>query len=185
VLHLEPGESVVVIGAGGGVGLHAVALASLLGLNVLAITTSAAKVAAVRAHGAHEVVVSRGGRFAADVKGATYGGAEAVLDPVGAPTVVEALHALRPGGRYVLLGNVTARDLPVPAGLLLLKGLRMLSSVGITAAGLTQLLALVADGSVSPEVADVVPLDDAARCHRALEARAVTGRLVLSPGRVT
>jgi D-arabinose 1-dehydrogenase-like Zn-dependent alcohol dehydrogenase len=181
VLDVEAGQSLVVPGAGGGVGLHAVGLARRLGLHVVAVTTSPTKVAAIRSYGADDVVVAEDGAFAGRIKDLTGGGADFVLDPVGQPTLVEAMHALRPGGRYVLVGNVTARDLTVPAGLLLLKGLRLLSSVGVTAAGLSEVLQFVAEGAMSPAISDVVPLAEAARCHALLEQGQVTGRLVLSP----
>ncbi|WP_169576545.1 alcohol dehydrogenase catalytic domain-containing protein [Nocardioides halotolerans] len=185
VARVRPGEHALVTGAGGGVGLHAVRLAAHLGAEVVAVTTSSQKADAIRANGASHVVVASDGRFAAAVKELTGGGADVVLDPVGEVVLVEALHALRPGGRHVLLGNVTGDMLKIPAGLVMLKGLALLSSVGVTAAGLAELLGLVADRIITPTVAEVVPLAEAERCHRLLEQRRVTGRLVLAPERAS
>src|SRR5262249_9354533 len=97
---LQAGETVVISGASGGVGVHAIQVAKILGARVLAITTSAAKEERLRGLGADQVLLSPpDGGFHKAVQAATGGGADVALDLVGTPTLNGSLRSLRMNGR--------------------------------------------------------------------------------------
>ena len=177
---LAEGETVVVTGASGGVGAHAVQVAVALGARVIAITSGAAKAEALRRLGATEVVVSPELDFARAVKAATGGrGADVVLEIVGARTLAESLHAVRSGGRVVIVGNVEGKTATLRPAHLILKEVALLGTKSCTAEELSEVLRRVADGRLVAAVEGVVPLEDAAELHRRMEAGEGHGRLVL------
>ncbi|MBW0102403.1 zinc-binding dehydrogenase [Pseudonocardia sp. KRD-291] len=177
-----PGQVVVVTGAGGGVGLHTVALARHLGARVVGLVGSAAKVAAVRSAGAEAVVTSDadGLRDAVRTLGGRRG-AHVVVETTGAPTFATALRALAPRGRLVLVGNTEPGALPLDPGRTIVKELRVSGSAHADRDDLTEVVELVADGAITPVPAHRRPLAEVADAHAALDARTVTGRAVVTP----
>ena len=179
---VQPGETVLVTGASGGVGLQTVQLARLDGARVIAVTSSAAKVAALREAGAHEVVVSPKLDFAADVRRATGGfGVPVAIEIVGSATFAQTLKAMAPGGRVVVVGNLESGTIDLNPGLVIVKELEILGAYATTQAELETALRLTHEGQLSSFVTEVLPLRDAAAAHHRLENREVAGRLVLSP----
>lgn len=180
---VEVGESVLVTGAGGGLGMHAVQLARLAGAYVVAQTTSPGKADAIRAMGAHEVVVhERGADFSEAVKEATGGrGVDVAVDNVGSLLFTPTRRSLAIGGRWILIGQLGGEFVPFNPAQLFLKGISMLSATSTTRKQLEDCLALVARGAVKPVIAERLPLAEAARAHELVEAGAVTGRIVLQP----
>jgi D-arabinose 1-dehydrogenase-like Zn-dependent alcohol dehydrogenase len=178
-LGLAAGEALVVTGASGGVGLHAVAVAAAQRLAPIAITGSPDKVAAVRAAGATDVVVSERGRYAREVRERVPDGVAAVVDPT-AVALGESLRCLRHGGRVVVVGNVGAAQAPIEPALLIMKELGIVASRGASRAQLETLLALAANGTLRPHVAPPRAPEDIPRLHRDLERRRVTGKLVVA-----
>lgn len=182
VAHVVAGEQVLVTGASGGVGAHAVQVAKALGAKVLAATTRESKREALRALGADDVIVSTPAELHRAVKRATAGaGVDVVLDCVGTPTLNASLRSLRAGGRLVVVGNVTSDRWEVNPGFVILAELQIMGSAGCNRDDLEQVLAWVADGRVRPIIAAQLPLSAAADAHRRLEQQAVTGRIVLLP----
>lgn len=182
VAALQPGERVLVTGASGGVGMHAIQVARALDAHVIATTSSAAKREALLEIGAHEVVVGEPGELHRAVKRATAGqGVDVALDCVGTPTLNASLRALRAGGRLVVVGNVTGERWAVNPGFLILAELQVFGSAGCNRDDLQQVLAWVEQGRLRPVLQQVLPLSAAAHAHRMLESQAVTGRLVLDP----
>jgi D-arabinose 1-dehydrogenase-like Zn-dependent alcohol dehydrogenase len=176
------GETVLITGASGGVGLQAVQLARLDGARVIAVTSSAAKVAALYNAGAEEVVVAPGLEFAAAVRGLTAGdGVEVAIEIVGSATFAQTLKAMAPGGRVVVVGNLESGTVALNPGLVIVKELEILGAYATTAGELETALRLTHAGKLSPFVTEVLPLGDAAKAHIRLENRAVAGRLVLCP----
>jgi acryloyl-coenzyme A reductase len=171
------GEVVVVTGAGGGVGIHAVQVAKALGCRVIGVTRTEEKAEAVRRAGADFVVV--GSSFAEEVR-RTHGGADLVLEAVGEPTMAESIRSLKWGGRLVLVGNVTAGTFPLPLGLVILKGLSVLGSVGSTVRTMREALEMMARGTVKPVVREVRLEDYEAAFSSLREGRAL-GRFVFRP----
>jgi D-arabinose 1-dehydrogenase-like Zn-dependent alcohol dehydrogenase len=180
---VQMGESVLVTGSGGGLGVHAVQLARLAGARVIAQTTSPGKVEQLRALGAHEVVVhGRGEDFSAEVKRVTGGrGVDVAVDNVGSLLFTPIRKSIAVRGRWILIGQLTGEFVPFNPAQLFLKGISMLSATSTTRKQLQDCLALVAAGAVKPIVASALPLTEARRAHELVEAGAVAGRIVLKP----
>jgi len=178
---LKPGERVLITGASGGVGMHAIQVATALGAKqVIAVTSSGSKVAALEALGAH-VVVSSDLKFHRQVKALSDGGVDVVLDGVGAPTLNASIRSVRPMGRVVVVGNVTVARHEVNPGYLILNEVCLTGTSSCTRDDLRTVLSWVEQGTLRPVVAARLPLAHAAQAHRQLEAKNVTGRLVLEP----
>jgi len=120
---IAPGETVLVLGAGGGLGLAAVELATLLGARVIAAASSAEKRAAALAQGAAHAVEATDGRLRAALQAQIGRGAvDVVFDPVGGGLAEEALREMRWGGRFVTLGYASDEIPRIPLNLVMLKG---------------------------------------------------------------
>jgi acryloyl-coenzyme A reductase len=177
-----PEDTVLVTGASGGVGLQAVQLARLDGARVIAVTSNPSKVEAVLAAGAHEVVVSPGLDFAAEVRRRTGGaGVDVAIEIVGSPTFAQTLRCMASGGRVVVVGNVDTGSVQLNPGLLIVKELEILGAYATTAAELDEALGLLCRGELQAHVSAGLPLGEAARAHGLLEQKQVSGRLVLLP----
>ncbi|RZT87127.1 D-arabinose 1-dehydrogenase-like Zn-dependent alcohol dehydrogenase [Pseudonocardia sediminis] len=186
-----PGQVVIVTGAGGGVGLHTVALARHLGARVVGVVGSPAKADAVRAAGADSVHpcadITAGAAISAhDLRDAVRAlgsrrGAHVVIETTGAPTFSTALRALAPRGRLVLVGNTVPGPLPLDPGLTIVKELRVSGSAHADRDDLTEVVELVADGAITPVPARRRPLSEVADAHAELDARTVIGRSVVIP----
>jgi len=181
--HVEPGETALVTGAGGGLGMHAIQLARLAGAYVVAQTTSPDKVAMIREMGAHAVVVGeRGGDFSALVKKETDGrGVDVVVDNVGSPLFEPTRRSIAAGGRWLLIGQLTGEFVPFNPAQLFLKSISMLSATSTTRRQLEDSLALVARGQIRPVISRSLPLADAAHAHEVVERGEAVGRIVLRP----
>jgi D-arabinose 1-dehydrogenase-like Zn-dependent alcohol dehydrogenase len=179
---VKRGETVLITGASGGVGLQAVQLARLDGARVIAVTSNQAKLAALYNAGAHEVVVAPDLEFAAAARRLTGGeGVNVAIEIVGSATFAQTLRAMSPGGRVVVVGNLESGTIDLNPGLVIVKELEILGAYATTQGELETALALTHAGKLSPFVTEVLPLGDAAKAHVRLENRAVAGRLVLCP----
>jgi D-arabinose 1-dehydrogenase-like Zn-dependent alcohol dehydrogenase len=178
---LRSGERVLISGASGGVGLHAVQIARALGAHVVAVTSSASKAEALTRAGAHDVVISADLSFHKEVKRRTAGGVDVALDCVGAPTLNASIRSLRPMGRCIVAGNVTVARFEINPGLAILSELTLAGTSGCSREDLSCVLDWVRDGTLAPVLAEVLPLERAADAHRRLEDKGVVGRLVLAP----
>lgn len=198
VARLQPGETVLVPGAGGGVGLYAVQLAKWLGAGlVIGAASSAAKRAAAQAHGADVVIDYTQPDWPEQVREHTSGrGADVVLEQSGGAAFAQSLQCLAPFGRLVVLGMAGREPLHFDAAaqlaffynpalnqtlhvfnLGLWFGLQPTIAVG----ALEELIGLAATARLTIPVAHVLPLAQAAEAHRLIEARATTGKVVLKP----
>jgi NADPH:quinone reductase-like Zn-dependent oxidoreductase len=181
VAGLELGESVLVTGASGGVGLMAIQLAKLSGARVIAATGNARKEAALREAGADEVLVLDGGSFAQQVKNLTDGGAHIALELTGAATFRESLRSLRTRGRLVVIGNIDVGKVSVALGPLILFAHRIEGARSYSRRDLETCFELVLRGQLSPVIDRTLPLESARAAHELLEARQVCGRVLLIP----
>jgi NADPH:quinone reductase-like Zn-dependent oxidoreductase len=178
----QAGERLLVTGAGGGLGVHAVQMARLCGAHVVAQTSSPAKIDLIRSMGADEVVVSRDGRFADEVRRVTGGeGVDVVCDNVGAPVFQEALRACARGGRYVLVGELTGEPVTFSTARLFLKGVSLLSTMSTSRTQLADVIEMVRLGRIKPTITERFPLAEAARVHRLMVDRKLSGRVLLMP----
>ncbi len=180
---VAPADAVLVTGASGGVGLHAIQVARAAGATVLAASTSPDRAAALREAGAHHVVLHRRGEdFSAAVRALTGGeGVDVAIDTVGTPVFRPTRRSLARGGRWVLVGQLTGDFVPFNPAQLFLKGVSMLSATSVTREELRRCLLLLASGAVRAMVDSTLPLAAAAEAHRRLEAGTPLGRLTLSP----
>ena len=180
---LTAGESVLVTGAGGGLGVHAVQLARLAGAHVVAQTTSPEKAERIRTLGAHEVIVhARGEDFSGAVKKATGGqGVDVAIDNVGSQLFDAIRRSLATGGRWIMIGQLTGQFVPFNPAQLFLKSISMLSATSTTRKQLQDCLALVARGAVKPIISLALPLERAAEAHVLVESGKAVGRIVLRP----
>jgi acryloyl-coenzyme A reductase len=141
---VRPGMRVLVTGAGGGVGIHAVQIAKAYGAEVIAVTTPA-KAEAVSKYADH-VVTSKS--FSEEVK--KLGGADGAVEAVGGPALEQTIRSLNWGSRIALIGNVDPQPTPVALGLLILKEVEILPVIQGNRKDLEEALQLLAKGAVKP-----------------------------------
>ena len=180
---VQMGETVLITGAGGGLGLHAIQLARLAGARVLAQTTSADKVELIRKMGAHEVVLhKRGEPFAPLVRDMTQGqGADVIIDNVGTVLFEDMRKSLAIQGRWLMIGQLTGDFVPFNPAQFFLKNQSLLSVTSTSRSQLEDVLTLIQRGQVTPVIERKLPLSEAAQAHQAVEAGRTTGRWLLSP----
>jgi NADPH:quinone reductase len=123
VARVQAGEELVVLGAGGGVGLAAVQLGSVLGVSVTAVASSDEKLSVARRYGAKHLINHRTGDLRGALKSALPTGADAVVDPVGGELSEPALRSLARGGRFVTIGYASGVIPRIPLNLVLVKGI--------------------------------------------------------------
>jgi D-arabinose 1-dehydrogenase-like Zn-dependent alcohol dehydrogenase len=180
---VQMGETVLITGAGGGLGLHAIQLARLAGARVLAQTTSADKVELIRKMGAHEVVLhKRGEPFAPLVRDMTQGqGADVIIDNVGTVLFEDMRKSLAIQGRWLMIGQLTGDFVPFNPAQFFLKNQSLLSVTSTSRSQLEDVLTLMQRGQVTPVIERKLPLSEVAQAHQAVEAGRTTGRWLLSP----
>ena len=179
------GERVLVLGAGGGLGIHGVQLARLAGAEVIAVTTSPEKAAQIEAHGAHHVVVTaRAEDFSREVLRLTAGrGVDVVIDNVGSPVFSSARKSLAHFGRWVLVGQVSGEYVPFNPAQLFFRGITMLSAKNATREQLKDVLDLQKRRMIHAVTPERYVLDDSAQAHVAVESGRSFGRVLILPGK--
>jgi NADPH:quinone reductase len=189
VARVQPGERLVVLGAGGGVGLAAVQLGTLLGASVTAVASSEAKLAVATAHGAVAVINHRAGDLRQMLRGAFPDGVDVVVDPVGGNLAEPALRALRWGGRFVTVGYASGTVPRIPLNLVLLKGCQILGfqfrdfaahEGEELARNEAALLELLAAGKALPHIGATFKLSEAAAALRHVADGKAIGKVVLA-----
>ncbi len=174
------GDTVLVTGAGGGLGLHQIQIAKTLHTRVIAVTSSPDKEAAIRAAGADEVIVTTDGGFSKEawrLTGKT--GVNIVLENVVSSTIGESLRSCAAHAVVVVLGNVEARPIQLDPGLVIGRRLRICGSGNATYADVSMALHLLESGSIQPVIHRILPFPDVAEGHRLMESRHTTGRVIL------
>jgi len=180
VAQTEPGQVVLITGAGGGLGLHQIQVAKSVQAHVIAVTTSADKADVVRAAGADEVVISPDLKFSREVWRLTgKQGADVVLENVVTGTFGESLRSCAQQATVVVLGNIGARPVEIDPGLVIVRRIRIAGSGNATFKDVHMALHLMATKAVKPFIGRVLPFPHAAQGHALMERRAVTGRVVL------
>lgn len=182
VLAVQPGDRVLVQGGSSAVGTMAIQMARALGGAVIATGTSPAKFELMRRCGANQVVDTRGAGWSKDLDPVHH-----VLDLVGKATFQESVSLLRPGGRLAFVGGISGGEVTFSAwdlmGPVTLTGY---SSETLTRDALSEsirhIARLAAQGALAVHQVLRVPLREAARAHREMEAGQVAGRVVLTAG---
>jgi NADPH2:quinone reductase len=164
VARVRSGDEVIVLGAGGGVGLAAVQLAVQLGASVTAVASSAEKLDVAASYGARHLINHRSAPLRDALREALPDGADAVVDPVGGELSEPALRSLRRGGRFATVGFASG-DIPrIPLNLVLVKGITVLGfqfqdvPTDEFTRNEDELRSLLVSGSVRPHVGAVYPL---------------------------
>ncbi|MGB8651170.1 MAG: NADPH:quinone oxidoreductase family protein [Mycobacteriales bacterium] len=182
---LQPGQTVLVHGAAGGIGVATIQLAKVLGARVIAVVSTEAKGDIARKAGADEVVMADG--FLAAVR--ALGGADVVMDPVGGDRFTDSLRALRPEGQVLVVG-FTAGSIPeVKVNRLLLNNISVVG-VGWGAWWMTRpeylqeqwdrLLPHLASGALVPLLGNSYPLEQAAEALLELDERRALAKVLLT-----
>ncbi|MBD9396653.1 NADPH:quinone oxidoreductase family protein [Pseudomonas sp. PDM11] len=188
---LKPGETLLVLGAAGGVGLAAVEIGKAMGAKVIAAASSAEKLEVARNAGADELINYIEQSLKDEVKKLTNGqGVDVIYDPVGGPLFEEAFRCMGWNGRFLVVGFAAGGGIPaLPANLPLLKGA---SLVGVfwgsfaqrqpadNAENFRQLFAWHAEGKLKPLVSQTFPLERGGEAIDALGQRKAVGKLVVT-----
>lgn len=189
---LQPGETLLVTGAAGGVGIAAVQLGKAMGARVIAAASSEQKLAVAKDSGADELIDYSDGQLKDKVKALTGGkGADVIYDPVGGALFDQCLRCVNWYGRILVIG-FAAGDIPkAPINLILLKSCQV---VGVfygawsarapdeNRANFRDILAFHAAGKIKPVVGGVHPLENYAKALNDLAQRRAIGKIVVTPG---
>ena len=188
---LRPGETLLVLGAAGGVGLAAVELGKALGARVIAAAGGAAKLDVCRAAGADAVIDYEHDDQREAIRAATDGrGSDVILDPVGGRFSEPALRAIAWRGRHLVVGFANGTIPNVPWNVVLLKGAAVVGvfwgdfqrkEPAAHAAAMERMLAWMAEGRLAPLVSRRYALEDTAQALNDMAARRVTGKVVIVP----
>jgi NADPH2:quinone reductase len=185
VARIQPGDAVVVLGAGGGVGLAAVQLAAALGGVVTAVASTAEKLDVAASYGATHLVNHRTSDLRQALREALPEGANAVIDPVGGDLSEPALRSLRRGGRFVTIGYASGVIPRIPLNLVLVKGITVLGfqfqdvPPDEFIRNEEELRNLLAARTVSPHICAVYPLAEASRALRHVADGRAVGKVVV------
>jgi NADPH2:quinone reductase len=187
---LKAGETLLVLGASGGVGIAAIQIGKAMGARVIAAASSDAKLAVCRQNGADELINYASEDLRSRVKALTAGkGIDVVYDPVGGPYSEPALRDMAWNGRFLVVGFAAGEIPKVPLNLALLKGC---SIVGVFWGAFTrnepernrrnneELMQLFAAGKVKPHIHATYPLERAAEALNEVLYKRVSGKVVLT-----
>jgi NADPH:quinone reductase-like Zn-dependent oxidoreductase len=178
---LRAGESVLIVGAGGGVNTASIQIAKLAGCQVYVVGSSAEKCAQAAALGA-DVVINRADEpnWSKAVYSATHKqGVDVVVDNVGQATLFDSIRSLKRGGRILIVGNTSGPQVELDIRYLFAKQISLIgSSMGPTR-DFVRVMTLVFEGMLKPVIGVTLPLEQIAEGHRLLEAGAVFGKVVL------
>ena len=188
---LQPGETLLVLGAAGGVGLAAIEIGKALGARVIAAASTDEKLAVCREHGADVLINYATEDLREAIKRETGGnGPDVIYDPVGGSYAEPAFRSIGWRGRYLVIGFANGEIPKLPLNLTLLKGA---SIVGVFwgaytarepdhfAADLEQMFSLVAKGELRPHISKRYPLAEGAQALEDLMNRRAVGKLIITP----
>jgi len=186
---VQPGDSILVYAAAGGVGLILCQWANQLGANIIGCVGSEEKAQLARANGCHHTILYRDEDIASRVREITNGvGVAVAYDSIGKATFDSSLDSLRPFGVLATYGNASGKVEPFNPAILAGKGslyvtrptlATHISTRALLQEGAERLFAVVAEGKVNINVNQSFALADCAEAHRQLEARETTGSTIL------
>ncbi|MBL4874668.1 MAG: NADPH:quinone oxidoreductase family protein [Rhodobacteraceae bacterium] len=184
--HLKAGETLLVLGASGGIGLTAVELGKMMGATVIACARGADKLAIAKQAGADHLIDSSTQDIREIVK--SLGGADVVYDPIGGDQFKAALRACNPEARIIPLGFASGEVPQIPANILLVKNITVVGlywggyakfKPSVLTDSFAQLFAWHAEGCLKPHVSHVLPLEQANEALQLLIDRKATGKVVV------
>jgi NADPH2:quinone reductase len=187
---LQKGETMLVLGAAGGVGTAAIEVGKCLGARVIAAASSKEKLAYCRERGADDVIDYKTEDLKERAKALSKGGVDVIYDAVGGEATEAALRAMAWGGRHLVIGFASGTIPKVPANLLLLKSCDLVGvfwgafahrSPEQNRAHVERLIGWLVEGRIHPQVDAVLPFEKAGEALARLERREVKGKIVLVP----
>lgn len=180
---VQPGESVFILGASGGVGTGAVQIAKMRGCIVYAAASSADKLERLKELGADVLVnYAEQPEFHRFIKGHTHGeGVDVVVNYTGGDTWVKSLKCVKLGGRLLTCGATAGYDPQTDIRYIWRKEMDIRGSDGWQRQDLIDLLEAVRSGQINPVIDRVLPLEETAEGHRLLEDREVFGKVIIVP----
>ncbi len=187
--HLAASETLLVLGAAGGVGLAAVELGKITGAHVIAAGSSEAKLQLARDYGADELVDYSEVKLKEAIRGLTDGrGVDVIFDPVGGDLFDDCLRSVAWNGRILVIGFAGGKIQSIPANLPLLKGSAIVgvfwgkfveSQPALNRDNNRELLEYLVEGRVKPHIGAVFPLSDGARALEMLASRQAMGKVIV------
>jgi NADPH2:quinone reductase len=190
---LTEGERVAVLGAAGGAGLAAIEIAKLMGARIIAVASSAEKLALAREHGADEGINYRTDDLKTKLKALTNPkGVDVLYDVVGGDSAEPSLRAMAWEGRYLVLGFASGAIPRIPLNLVLLKGCAIIGVFWTSfiereperhRTNMIQLLDWCKEGLISPHIHESFALIETGTALSLIEGRQVTGKVIVNPQR--
>jgi NADPH:quinone reductase-like Zn-dependent oxidoreductase len=178
---LQPGEDVLILGAGSGVGTAAIQIAKFFGARVITTASSDEKLDKARQLGADHTINHKSQKIRDEVRRITgKRGVDVVFEHVGTATWDDSIASLASAGRLVTCGATTGYDAKIDLRFLFSRQLSLLGSYMGTKCGLATVLKLVTAGKLKPVIDRVFPLSEAAAAHAYLESGQQFGKVVLS-----
>jgi NADPH2:quinone reductase len=190
VAEVDPGDTVLVLGAAGGVGLASVELAQILGAQVIAAVSSQAKADLCIERGAIAAINYEASDLRTELRDIAPEGLDVVIDPVGGPYAEAALRGMRWGGRFVTIGYASGEIPRIPLNLVLLKGpivkgfeIRTFAEhePDKSVRDQKELIALLAEGRIAPHISATYELNDTSAALRFVADRHATGKVLIVP----
>ncbi|MEO0989853.1 MAG: NADPH:quinone oxidoreductase family protein [Pseudomonadota bacterium] len=184
---LQSDETLLVLGAAGGVGLTAVEIGKLLGARVIAAARGPEKLEIAKKAGADHVIDVATADVKAEVR--ALGGADVVYDPVGGPLFEAALRSTNPDGRILAIGFASGTVPKIPANIILVKNISVIGfywggyrrfNGAAMAESIAALFGFYEEGRLKPHVSATYPLDEALQALDLLESRKSTGKIVVT-----
>jgi NADPH2:quinone reductase len=184
---LQAGETLLVLGAAGGVGMTAVELGKLMGARVIAVARGADKLAIAKQAGADHVIDATQGDLLAQLK--ALGGVDVVYDPVGGDQFKAAFRACRPEARIIVIGFASGSVPQIPANHLLVKNITVEGfywggylkfKPHVITDSLAKLTGWYQEGKLTPHISATFPLAEAQKGIDLLKARKSTGKVVIT-----
>lgn len=187
---LQPGETMLVLGAAGGVGLAAVEIGKAIGAKVVAAASSDEKCAICREHGADEVINYASEDLREGIKRTCGRGPDVIYDPVGGKYTEAAFRSIGWRGRHLIIGFADGTIPALPLNLALLKGASLMGVFWGDFArrepanhmkGVAEMIGWMGQGKIKPLISKTYRLDEAAQALVDMAARKVTGKIVIRP----
>jgi NADPH:quinone reductase-like Zn-dependent oxidoreductase len=177
---LRPGETVLIVGAGGGVNSASIQVAKLAGAKVYVVGSSANRLEQARALGADELI----DRSAEDWSKAIFKrtnrrGVDVVVDNVGQETLHGSIRAVRKGGRILIVGNTSGPQTEIDLRYVFSKHISIIGSTMAPHSDFMTAMGLIFEGKLRPVIGATYPLERTADAHRALEKGEVFGKIVI------
>ena len=183
VAQVRAGETVLVTGAGGGLGMHAIQLVRLFGARAIGWTRSESKRAAIERVGIDHLICGAGEQTPVwkQLLELTEGkGVDVVIDNVGSAVFYDAFRGLAKLGRYVMQGELEGKEIHINPVFIFGKGAKIIGSISHRLDELRKVLEFIRAGKVKPVIGGVFPLDDVQKVHALLDEGAITGRAVMA-----